>query len=139
MMQALNGQVRPENGSALVALVAGEGCASHGWLNAAALNAGNQATRNVADLLHLLSILHGRLPGLLEITAAQNIWPGADAWLAALARGFQREREYLAQLSVAAGPVPATAGEAATTAAVLGQRQALETIARPIARGSIAR
>lgn len=130
MGQPLIGLDGPGHGALLVSLAAGEGCASHAWLHSAALNAGTQATRNMADMLHLLSVLHGRSPGMIEVAAAQNVWPGADNWLHAIARGFATERNYLARLTVAAGPVPSTASEAATLSAVLAQRQALETLAR---------
>lgn len=120
----------PDRGSLLIAIVAGEGSGAHPWLHSAELNAGPAATRNMADLLHLLSLLHAAQPCLAETVAAQNVWPGADAWLLAACAGFAVERDYLAQLIVAAGPVPSTPGEAATVAAVLAQRQALATIGR---------
>jgi len=130
MAQPLIGLDGPSHGGLLVSLVAGEGCASHAWLHSAALNVGTEATRNVADMLHLLSVLHGRTPGMIEIAATQNVWPGADTWFHRVATGFARERDYIARLTVAAGPAPSMASEAATLSTVLAQRQALETIAR---------
>lgn len=120
----------PDRGGLLTSVVAGEGSATHPWLHSAELNAGPLATRNISDMLHLLTMLHGPQPGLIEMVAAQNIWPGADAWLAEAKDGFSEERGNLGALIVAAGPVPSTPGEAATVSAILAQRQAMATIAR---------
>lgn len=120
----------PDRAELLTSLVAGEGSATHAWLHSAELNAGPLATRNLSDLLHLMTMLHGPQPGLIELVAQHNIWPGGDAWLAEAARGFANERGNLGQLIVAAGPVPSTPGETATVAAVMAQRQAMATIAK---------
>ncbi|QJU58917.1 hypothetical protein HL653_15075 [Sphingomonas sp. AP4-R1] len=119
-----------DRGGLLTSLVAGEGSATHAWLHSPELNASADATRNLSDMLHLLTMLHGPQPGLVELVADHNIWPGGDAWLAQAARGFANERGNLGQLIVAAGPVPGTPGEAATVSAILAQRQAMATIAR---------
>jgi hypothetical protein len=119
-----------DRGGLLTSLVAGEGSATHAWLHSAELNAGADATRNLSDMLHLLTMLHGPQPGLVELVAEHNIWPGGDAWLAQAARGFANERGNLGSLIVAAGPVPSTPGEASTVSAILAQRQAMATIAR---------
>jgi len=114
----------------LTSLVAGEGSATHAWLHSAELNAGHLANRNMSDLLHLLTMLHGPQPGLIEMVAEHNVWPGADSWLAEAIRGFASERGNLGSLIVAAGPAPSTPGEAASVSAILAQRQAMATIAR---------
>ena len=119
-----------DHGALLLSIVASEGSVAHPWLHSAALNAGADATRNLADLLYLLTLLHGTAPGLVETGAFQNVWSGADGWLAACTEGFAAERDMLAELTVAAGPSPSTAGEPSTVAAVLAQRHALDTIAR---------
>lgn len=119
-----------DRGGLLTSLVAGEGSATHEWLHSADLHYGDCATRNVADTLHLLTMLHGPQPGLVEMVATHNVWPGGDAWLADAARGFASERGNLGALIVAAGPVPSTPGETSTVAAVLAQRQAMATIAK---------
>ena len=119
-----------DRGGLLLSIVAGEGSAAHGWLHAAALNVGPFANRNLADMLHLFSMLHGATPSLIETVASQNVWGEGDDWLLGASAGFAVERDYLAQLIVAAGPVPSTPGETATVAAVLAQRQALDTLAR---------
>lgn len=119
-----------ERGDLLTSLIAGEGSAVHPWLHSAELNASVSATRNVADMLHLLTLLHGTHPGLIELVAEHNIWPGADAWLKQAVRGFAAELGNLGALIAAAGPVPSTPGEASTVSAVMAQQQALATIAR---------
>lgn len=116
-------------GATLVALAGTEGSAAHPYLHSAALNAGPLATRNLADALHLLSLLHGPQPGLIELAARHNLVAEADGWLMRAAAGFAAERAYLAQLIVVAGPPPSTPGEADCAAAVLAQRNAFGTIA----------
>jgi hypothetical protein len=113
----------------LMALAASEGSASHPYTHSFELNADPLATRNLADVLHLLSMLHGSQPGLIEASAMRNVAPQADQWFKRTVRGFAIERAYMAQLTVVAGPTPSTPGEAETAAAVLGQRHALDMIA----------
>ncbi len=123
-------ETSPEDmGELLMGLAASEGSASHPYTHSIELNADPLATRNLADVLHLLSILHGAQPGLTEIAAMRNVAPQADRWFNRAVAGFAVERSYLTQLIVVAGPAPSTPGEAETAAAVLGQRHALETIA----------
>jgi hypothetical protein len=116
-------------GDMLIALAAAEGSAGHPYTHSFELNADPVATRNLADVLHLLSILHGPQPGLPELAAIRNVAPQADQWFRQAVDGFAVERAYLAQLTAVAGPAPSTPGEAETSAAVLGQRHALMTIA----------
>ena len=115
-------------GEMLVALAAAEGSASHPYTHSYELNADPIATRNLADVLHLLSMLHGPQPGLIELAGERNILPEAADWFHQAAAGFTAERHYLTQLIVAAGPAPSTPGEADTAAAILDQRRAMETI-----------
>jgi len=115
-------------GEMLVALAASEGSASHPYTHSYELNADPLATRNLADVLHLLSMLHGPQPGLIELGSERNVLPEAADWFRQAAAGFAAERHYLTQLIVAAGPAPSTAGEADTAAAILDQRRAMETI-----------
>ena len=119
-----------EFGERFVAIVAAEGAGTHAWLHAAPLNAGPLASRNIADLIQLLSLLHGTAPGLLEIVSGQNVLREADPWFGEALGGFAAERAYLSRLAVAAGPPPGTPGESATTAALIVQRGALDMIAR---------
>jgi hypothetical protein len=88
-----------------------------------------RSLRNLADLLHLLMRVHDAHPGLIEAVASRNAVTAADRWLDRAATGFAAERDYLARLSIAAGPCPSTPGEAACAAAVRDQRRALMTLA----------
>jgi hypothetical protein len=115
-------------GEMLVALAASEGSASHPYTHSYELNADPLATRNLADVLHLLSMLHGPQPNLIELGGERNVLPEAADWYREAAAGFAAERHYLTQLIVAAGPAPSTPGEADTAAAILDQRRAMETI-----------
>lgn len=115
-------------GEMLVALAAAEGSAGHPYTISYELNADPLATRNLADVLHLLSMLHGPQPGLIELASERNVLPEAAGWFREASAGFAAERHYLTQLIVAAGPAPSTPGEADTSAAILDQRRAMETI-----------
>jgi len=117
-------------GEMLASLVSHEGSASHAYAYGPALNSGSHATRNLADAIHLLSSLHGTHPGLLDLAADHNLIVEVDGWFLEATSGFAAERAYLAQLSVAAGPVPSTPGESETAAVLLSQRHALEMIAK---------
>ncbi|WP_174273859.1 DUF6975 family protein [Sphingomonas bacterium] len=119
-----------DHGGLMVSLVAGEGCAAHPWLHSAELNAGTTATGNIADLVHMFSLLHGTAPGLIETVARENVWAGADAFLREACAGFVLERAYLADVIASAGPTPSTPGDSGTVSAILAQRQSLDTIAR---------
>jgi hypothetical protein len=116
-------------GEMLVALAAAEGSASHPYTHSYALNADPLANRNLADVLHLLAMLHGPLPGLIELAGERNTLPHAEPWFRQAIAGFAAERQFLTQLIVAAGPGPSTPGEADTAAAVVDQRRAIHTIA----------
>jgi len=115
-------------GEMLVALAAAEGSASHPYTHSYELNADPLATRNLADVLHLLSMLHGPQPGLIELAADRNVVPEATGWFRQASAAFAAERHYLTQLIVAAGPAPSTPGESDTAATILDQRRAMETI-----------
>ncbi|MBV8685114.1 MAG: hypothetical protein JOZ90_02400 [Alphaproteobacteria bacterium] len=116
-------------GATLLACVAAEGSAAHPWPRSPALAAPPEGSRNLADLLHFLCILHGRYPGVVDHAADRTVDRGARAWLAEAAYAFAGERAYLARLAVAAGPLPSTPGAGDSDAAVLGQRHAIEMLA----------
>ena len=115
-------------GMMLITLAVDEGSTSHPYTHSYELNASPFANRNLADALHLFSMLHGGHPGLLERARDRNVLPQADEWLAQAADGFAGERAYLGQLIVAAGPTPSTPGDAATCSVLVGQRHALDMI-----------
>jgi hypothetical protein len=125
----------PLTGALLLARLAGHGSAAHPYAAATQRLEGSTAMRDLADLIHYLCVLHGRYPGLVDHAAARVVEPDARAWLTNATYAFAGERAYLARLAVAAGPVPSTPGAAGTDAAVLGQRQAMETLASSERRG----
>lgn len=119
----------------LLALIAADGVAGHAYLSDAALVAGSEATRNLADAVHFLCLLHGRHPGLIDHAFETTLCIASQRWLGSTAPAFGAERSYVTKLAVAVGPVPSTPGSAESEAAVLGQRHALEMLARSERRG----
>jgi hypothetical protein len=122
-------------GSLLVAAAFDHGSAAHLWTTAETLVKGPESSRNLADLLHFLCMLHGRYPGIVDHASKRATDPGARAWLAEAVYAFAGERAYLARLAVAAGPVPSTPGGSGSDAAVLSQRHALEMLAQSERQG----
>lgn len=61
-----------------------------------------------ADIVHFLGALHGRHPTLIDHAARKLIDDRARGWMAACARSFVDEREVLARLAVAVGPMVST-------------------------------
>jgi len=117
-------------GARLLASVTEHGSAAHPYLASEALLRGPNAARNLSDAVHHLCTLHGRHPGVVDHAASRGVDPAVLAWFTVHTQGFAAERALLARLAVAAGPVPGTPGSADTEAAVLGQRHALEMLAR---------
>ena len=113
----------------LSALVHDEGSGRHRWFQSPALTDGRGAPRNLADAIHYLCLLHGSPPTLIDQIAADTLPIAAAAWLAGAVAGFAVERANLANLVVAAGPLPSTPGQAQCEAAVHGQRHAFTILA----------
>lgn len=113
----------------LSALARHEGSASHPHA-ARSWATGSHAARDLADAAHYLCTLHGRHPGVVDLAAARAAAPVVSGWAEAATAGFARERAYLTRIVVAAGPLPSTAGQAESEAAVIGQRHALEMLAK---------
>jgi hypothetical protein len=122
-------------GALLFASVAGHGSAAHPWFGSGALLSGPDAPRNLADAIHFLCALHGRLPGIVELASLRSIEPAARAWLHGASEAMAVERQFLTRLAVAAGPVPGTPGGATSETAVISQRGALSTLAQSDRRG----
>jgi hypothetical protein len=114
----------------LLGLVHAEGSGAHRYLTSAELISGKFVTRNLADVAHFLCGLHGRHPGVVDLAAVRSAHDGARAWLIAAVDGFAVERLVLTKLTVAAGPMPSTPGQAESESAVGGQRHALDMLAR---------
>jgi hypothetical protein len=117
-------------GATLPVMIERDGSASHPYVTSAELNTDPEAARNLADAAHYLGILHGHHPGVVELASMKTALPEARAWLEQAEQGFGRERLFLSQLTVAAGPLPSTPGHDKSEVAVLSQRHAIETLAR---------
>ncbi len=120
---------------AQLARVAGEGCARHPHVQALVEGSGQHAGRDLADAVHLLCSLHGRLPGLIELALAHSSGGPVHEWLARASDAFERERSYLVRLTSAVGPLPSTPGAAETESSLLAARHALEILARSERQG----
>lgn len=108
-------------------MLATSGSASHEFASQFA-ESGAVSRETLADVLHHLSLLHGRRPSLFEIVAQSPLAP-APEWLHASMRAFARERDLLARLVVAAGPPPSRVGQTSVEETVNATRNALVTLA----------
>ncbi|SDD21871.1 hypothetical protein SAMN05444678_110133 [Sphingomonas sp. YR710] len=112
------------------ALLRADGGAHHPYMAGEIFAAGRDLPRNLADAVHYLCTLHGDHPGIIDLARDKGGFGPAAEWLDDAASGFAQERLYLTKVVVAAGPLPSTAGQADSAAAVAGQRHALEMLAR---------
>ena len=117
-------------GERLAARVSEQGSAAHPYLSSEVLRRGSDVARDLADAVHLLCMLHGRHPGVIDHAANRTVEAPLRAWFNAATLGFAAERALLARLAVAAGPMPSTPGAGDNQAAVLGQRHAIEMLAQ---------
>lgn len=117
------------------ARIAGQGSLHHPHLATLVGANGPDATRDLADAVHLLCHLHGRHPGLIDVALSGCGIGPAQPWLSESAAQFARERLYLVRLAAAVGPSPSTPGAAQSEAALQSQRHAIETLARSERRG----
>jgi hypothetical protein len=112
------------------AVLAESGSATHSYVRSALLRTGPDAARNLADAVHYLTVLHGRLPSVVDLAGMKVTLAQSKGWLADAATGFALERTYLTRLVVAVGPLPSTPGQAECEAAVVAQHHAVEMLAR---------
>lgn len=122
----------------LEALVAADGTAAHSYANRASSGVARDALLSLGDLAdaaYYLCLLHGRHPGVIDHAANRSADNAARAWLIEAADAFSAERAYLTQVTVAAGPVPSTAGQADCETTVGQQRHALDMLAQSDRRG----
>lgn len=122
----------------ITACVDEEGSAAHSYSAPAAMGERQSFARNLvdfADFAHLLTILHGETPGLIDHAAARTVEVSARTWLLTSIDSFAVERDYLHRLCVAAGPVPSTAGQSEASTLIAQQRHAIEMLAQSERRG----
>lgn len=98
--------------------------------HARALMQSSASLRDIADAVHALCVIHGAFPGIVDRACTGTLDPGARDWLEQAATTMSAERALLVRLTAAAGPLPSTPGQAASQAAILGQRHALEMLAQ---------
>jgi hypothetical protein len=118
-----------------LARVSAEGSARHPHLAALLDGSGVETARDLSDSVHLLCMIHGRHPGLVELAHMHATEGPARDWLGHAAEAFERERLYLVRLTSAVGPLPSTPGAAETEASLNAQRKALEILATSERRG----
>jgi len=111
-------------------LLARSGTAAHSYTGSPDLLSGPEAARNLADAVHYLCVLHGRLPSVVDLASRKVTLEQSKGWMAEAATGFALERTYLTRLVVAVGPLPSTPGQSECEAAVVSQHHALEMLAR---------
>jgi hypothetical protein len=114
----------------LSALLLADGSAGHPFVTEHDRGNGMEVARALTDTVHHLSALYGRHPGLSDMLAEKNVHPEIADWIAASVDGFARERTYITRVVVAAGPQPSTPGQAQSEAAAMGQRHAVEMLAK---------
>ena len=121
-----------------VELLANEGTAAHPYCAPVVLGDRQSFVRDLvdfADFVHLVTLLHGQVPGLIDHAASRTVEVSARAWLLQGLEAFAYEREYLGRLCVAVGPLPSTTGHHETSAIIAQQRHALEMLAQSDRRG----
>ncbi len=128
--QALTSGRTRDAAEALLSLARVEGSASHRHPKSDVLTTGPEAARNVADIVHLLCLLHGRHPGVIDHAIDRVLNPATRAFLSDAADAFAGERALLTRLVVAVGPLPSTPGQADTETAVLAQHHAVDMLAK---------
>lgn len=128
--QALSPGLSRDAADALMALVRAEGSAAHRHPLSDVLTQGPEAARNVADIVHLLCLLHGRHPGVVDYAIDRVTNSVTRAFLTDAADAFANERALLTKLVVAVGPLPSTPGQADTETTVLAQHHAIEMLAQ---------
>jgi len=122
----------------IAAIVDQDGSAAHSYC-APAINGERTAfVRDLvdfSDFVHLVTLLHGQVPGLVDHAAARTVEVTARGWLLKSIDAFATERHYLGRLCVAAGPLPSTIGHNEATTLIAQQRHAMEMLAQSDRRG----
>jgi hypothetical protein len=99
------------------------------------LLSGPDAARNLTDVVHFLCILYGRQPCAIDFAADRCLQPAERTWFKVALERFAVERNVLARLVAAGGPIPSTAGAVESENAVRAQRHAIEMLAQSERRG----
>ncbi len=121
-------QLKPAPAGSIAALAASDGCAHHALVRRLTLP--GVAGRDLADAVHAVCAVHGRLTDLFEEAARRRVADLDTDWLTDATRAFEIERAYLARLTAAVGPLPSTPGQAQSDAAFAAQRHTFDMLAR---------
>jgi hypothetical protein len=111
-------------------LVTVEGTGAHPYVQSRKLVEGRDATRNLADVVHFLSLVHGRQPGMVDHAINLAVRDDARHWLDQAISAFARERAYLTQLGSATGPLPSTVGQQQCEQAAIAQGHAIDMLGK---------
>jgi len=125
----------PSLADAQDARVAAHGSASHRHVAALREATGPEASRDLADAVHLLCAVYGRHPGLVQLALDHCPAGIVREWLREASEAFERERLFLVRLTAAVGPLPSTPGSSETESLLSAQRNAIETLAMSERRG----
>jgi hypothetical protein len=112
----------------IAALASADGSAAH--RTPQSLGHIRASARTMTDAAHLIGMLHGRHPGVIDYAALRAPMGAARDWLNQAAQAFAAERAYLTRLVSVAGPIPSTPGQAETEATVAAQRHALDMLSQ---------
>lgn len=123
----------PEDWQPIVALLAQDGSGASPAV--ARLSGARAPLSDIADALHCLCLLHGKHPGPVDMARDRADSEGVREWLAVAAEAFSSERDWLARLVSAVGPMPSTLNQTVTENTIATQRHALEMLARSDRRG----
>lgn len=123
----------PDGWQPITALLANDGSGASAAL--ARLSSPRAPLRDIADAVHCLCLLHGHRQGPIDAARDRAEAPMAREWLAAAAEGFAGEREWLARLVSAVGPMPSTVNQTAAETAIGTQRHAIEMLVTSERRG----
>ena len=135
MVQAQRIQQTSDLTRAIDALVTNDGAAAHSYVQSRKLVEGRNATRNLADAVHFFGLLHGRQPGLMDLSSARAVAATERHWFEQATSAFARERAYLSQLASAAGPLPSTSGQQQCESTVLAQGHAIDMLGQSERQG----
>lgn len=122
----------------LAEMIADDGTAAHPYCAPAVAGDRQSFVRSLvdfADFVHLVTLLHGQMPGLIDLAANHTVEVPARAWLLQAIDNFSAERRFLGKLVVAVGPLPSTSGQDTTTTIITQQRHAIEMLAQSDRRG----
>jgi hypothetical protein len=117
-------------GDQLLACVTEHGSTTHPYLRSDELLKGAFANRNLADLVHFFSSLHGRYPGVIDHAANRTTEQATRTWFTQTVEAFTIERTLLARLAVAVGPLPSTPGAADSDTVLRAQLHAIGMLAQ---------